>query len=211
MPHNFEENKLPSVTQILREMMPEPQGLKYWKNKNPEWERMLKERGNIGTLVHYHILNKLSPLELEPPDIDLKEYPDDIYYLLENAVEMWEHLYLNIEPLEVEQFHKNDKYCGTLDLLGILDDEVVLFDLKTSKAIYDNHLLQLGGYAGLLEDFPDKAMIISIHPFIETNPNLEVKTKVIDCNKLYNLTKEFNTLVDKWWDIKQYKKDIGGY
>ena len=71
--------------------------------------------------------------------------------------------------------------------------------------------MQLGGYAGLLDDFPDSAMIIAIHPFIETNPDLTVKTKRIDCNKLYNLTKEFNTLVDKWYDVKQYKKDIGGY
>jgi hypothetical protein len=170
----------------------------------------LEEKSNVGTIVHYYILNKLSDCELEPPNIPLEDYPDDIIYLIENALAMWDSLYLNIEPIEVEQFHKNEKYCGTLDLLGIMDDEVILFDLKTSKNIYDNHLLQLGGYAGLLDEFPDGAMIIAIHPYIEANPDLIPKTKKIDSDELYKLTQQFNVLVDKWYNAEQYKGELFG-
>lgn len=207
MPHNFEEKKLPSVTQILKEMLPEPEGLKYWKKKNQNWEQILKEKGNVGTLIHYRILNKLSPVELEMPFWKTGDLPDNILSIIENAQEMWDSLNLEIEPILVEQFQKNDKYCGTLDLLGVIDGEVVLVDLKTGKNIYDNHLLQLGGYAGLCEEYPDKGMIIALHPFIETNPDLKIKMKKIDDKKLFKYTEQFNTLVAKWYEAEEYKRN----
>jgi hypothetical protein len=209
MPHNPNE-KLPSVTKILREMLPEPIGLKIWKQKTPQWETVFKEKACVGTLVHYRILNKLCTEELESPNIQINEYPKDIVSIVENALAMWDSLNLEVEPIEVEQFHKNEKYCGTLDLLGVYEDEVILFDLKTSKTVYDTHLLQLGGYAGLLDNYPDGGMVISIHPFLETNPELNVKTKKIDSSKLYKYTEEFNILVDKWHDAENYRKEICG-
>lgn len=209
MPHNPNE-KLPSVTKILKEMLPEPPGLKIWKQRTPQWETVFKEKACVGTLVHYRILNKLCTEELESPNIQINEYPKDIVSIVENALAMWDSLNLEVEPIEVEQFHKNEKYCGTLDLLGIYEDEVILFDLKTSKTVYDTHLLQLGGYAGLLDNYPDGGMVISIHPFLETNPDLNVKTKKIDSSKLYKYTEEFNILVDKWYDAENYRKEICG-
>jgi hypothetical protein len=43
-------------------------------------------------------------------------------------------------------------YGGTIDIYGQLGDKKVLIDIKTSNAVYKSHLLQVAGYAHLLEE-----------------------------------------------------------
>src|SRR5271169_6415511 len=55
----------PSVTTILHTVLPEPDGIKYWKLKNKNWEKDLTKSSDHGTLVHYTILNPLSDYTLD--------------------------------------------------------------------------------------------------------------------------------------------------
>lgn len=52
------------------------------------------------------------------------------------------------EPLmvEVPMVSFRHGFCGTLDLLGRIDGRNVLTDGKTSKRVYDSHVIQLGAY-----------------------------------------------------------------
>lgn len=55
-----------------------------------------------------------------------------------------------LKPVRVEQmvFHPGALYAGTLDLLAKANDELIIVDFKTSKAIYEEYLLQVGGAYG---------------------------------------------------------------
>ncbi len=58
-------------------------------------------------------------------------------------------------PLAVEQTLKNERlgFAGTPDFIGIINGVVVLLDWKTSSDIRTQHLIQLGGYILLVEEF----------------------------------------------------------
>jgi hypothetical protein len=52
---------------------------------------------------------------------------------------------------------------GTIDLIGMIKDQICVIDWKTSKGIYENHLAQVAAYAHLVEcgkpadeDYPEE-------------------------------------------------------
>ena len=200
--YNIGGEVYPSVTTILQKMLPEPNGIKFWKMKTPNWEEVLRERATIGTLVHYRILNGLAVRTLDVPNVDYCNLPTDLPHLLEITDTIWEKLDLDIGlPRVIETIHidRKEKYVGTPDIVAPIDGIRTLGDIKTSKDIHDTHILQMGGYYNMLKNnnveyLPERAYLISVHPFIKGNPKLEGHVVEIKKKELEEKAKEFAEL-----------------
>lgn len=61
---------------------------------------------------------------------------------------------LGIEIINMELGLDGERFGGTLDMLAYskMLNKLFVFDLKTSKAMYQSHLIQTGGYSLLLEE-----------------------------------------------------------
>lgn len=156
--------------------MPEPPAIKGWKRKHKDWEEILHYKATMGSMIHYRILNKLAVRTLELPDLTIDDIPQDVDHLYEIATHMFGELNMDIGiPRVVETLHvnKTHKYCGTPDLIAPVSGIRSLVDLKTSSDIYEGHKLQMGGYYDMIDPKPDQALLVSVHPYIETNPTLE--------------------------------------
>lgn len=179
---------LPSVTTVIDEK-PEPEGLKYWKQKNdgkngrPHWRSILQYKANRGTLVHYKLLNEFADEDIfgeneEASTEQLKEENNWSRYVeeLEFAESAWEDIkeqrgISDESVLNVECFVTNEGvgYAGQFDLLYVDDDgDLVLSDLKTSKRVYDKHHMQLVAYSNALSLDIDTLEVVRIHPDSET-------------------------------------------
>ena len=193
---NGYERKFPSVTTILSRVLKTPAGIEIWKKNlrkkgiDPDIE--LQRRAEIGTLVHYRILNGLAIDDLELPNIPYKDWDDDyedcIFLascMFDDLVEEWDLGYPRW--FETNLHHDQFKYAGQFDGLLPIDGKMTLIDLKTSKSAYPKHFVQLGGYAMALERMGyeiDQGMIITVHPFVEGNPKLKAYPFKVDHEQL---------------------------
>jgi hypothetical protein len=223
-----EELFLPSVSTVLDEM-PEPIGIKKWKENNdgsgssPHWRDILQYKGNRGTLIHYNLLNEFAEDDMYSVDEensteelklegDWSRYRDELTY----AEDAWETIkrvrgITQENVLNVECFVTNTGvgYAGQFDLLYVDDDSnVVLSDIKTSNADYapyDKHKLQLAGYAHALELDVDILEVLIIHPDSETwkiSHNTDWPEDVDD------LWAEFRELREGMGDVENRMKQI---
>jgi hypothetical protein len=175
---------LPSVTTVL-DQRPEPQGVKYWKQKNdgtdgnPHWEDILQYKSNRGTMIHYKLLNEFSEEDIHGrnesdavEELKLegnwKRYQQDLAFAEEAWEEMKQVRGINdTSVLDVECFVTNTAvgYAGQFDLLYIDDDSnVVLGDLKTGKGVYDKYRMQLAAYDNALNLDVDRLEVLRIYP-----------------------------------------------
>lgn len=128
---------LPSVTTIMR-AIPNP-NLEAWKSRTPDWREISARAAEIGTKTHRII------------ECYLKDEPLDPLYCTEiekpfSAFQDW-HCSRGFELIDSERMIWSAKrYAGTVDLIGYLNGELHLIDLKTSKAVYPDYLLQLAAY-----------------------------------------------------------------
>lgn len=116
-----------------------------------EADRLSKEAADLGTQCHALVEYKIRRAMGEAP-----ERPD----VSEEAVfvcsgyDDWA-TRADFKPMAVEcrVAHRDLGYAGTLDhiSLGVIAGEPAIIDLKTSKAVYAEHHLQLAGYALAIE------------------------------------------------------------
>lgn len=185
---DMEDLFLPSVTTVINQK-PEPPGLKYWKQKhdgengNKDWRDILQYKGNRGTMIHYELLNEFSEEDIaganeENSTEELKlegnwgRYEDDLTFAEEAWVEIKEERSITRDNvLDVECFVTNTDlgYAGQFDLLYVDNESnICLTDLKTSKAVYDKHKMQLVAYEHALNIDIDILEVIRIHPDSES-------------------------------------------
>lgn len=109
------------------------------------------ETARIGTLAHY-----MAQCVLSGTKPDLHEYsPLEIDHAENSMFSFYEWLKHNkVDPVELELPLISEKYQygGTIDCYATLNGNLWLIDLKTSKRIYDEHLIQLGAYMQLLNE-----------------------------------------------------------
>lgn len=156
----------------------------------------------MGTICHYRILNQLSPVLLEPPDLDASDYPPDAKKTADIAEIIWKSLDIEIGyPRSVEELVINHeyKYAGRLDLAAPIGGVSSIVDLKTSREIQYTHELQVAAYWLAKGCIHDQGVIISIHPYLRTNPTLTPHIRYIDYKSLVKLSTEFIKLVESWW------------
>lgn len=109
------------------------------------------EMATIGTLAHEMIAHHLGASE---PDLD--EYTPKQVSLAENACLSyyeWEKgKAMETILVEAQLVSEGYEYGGTIDWYGTVDGVLTLVDLKTSKALYDDHVYQLSAYRQLLTE-----------------------------------------------------------
>lgn len=105
----------------------------------------------IGSCAH-HILDS----HFKNVDPDLGDYtPNDVQVAKNSVRKYWE--WANgkeIEVLEADTEMVSDawRFGGKLDLYAKIDGRFTVLDLKTGKAIYDEHVMQCAAYAELLRE-----------------------------------------------------------
>lgn len=154
---------------------------------------------DIGTLAHLFIMN-----HLRGEETDTSDFSQNDVKLAKNCFASylaWEKPH-ELKPVMIEKPLVSDKYHygGTPDCLGFLDDELVLIDFKTGKAIYPEMMYQLAAYSQLVREQDHvikKARILRIgrddnEGFEErTISNLDREFEVfLHCLSIYNLQKE---------------------
>lgn len=135
----------PSVTEILN-IINKPQLVEWFKRKG--FEEILEEgerATSIGDMVHDIIHQTLSGKKVEIP----KDYPyvDEVKKCVSAFIDWYQKFKFKKIELEYTVFHKQYFYAGTFDCLGrTADGKIILFDWKTSSAIYPEYHLQLAAY-----------------------------------------------------------------
>jgi hypothetical protein len=197
--YNKNNIEVPSVTTILK-ILNKP-GLVYWANylgfKHLKVDDELEYTSYIGTRVHT-IINSIMLNRY----IILTENTDVLLNIKKSLTNfrLW---YNNneIEPIFMEKSFFSEKFGGTLDFYGKINNEFCIVDYKTSKDIYPTMFIQLALYYILLKEYNyhvDKVGIvltgyksklktkfINIH---ELTPYIEIGVLLVDLfEKYYNL------------------------
>lgn len=121
-------------------------------------ELVLKEAANIGTLTHYLV------------ECDIKdEIPDTSTYSAEQiekanngfeGFKQWRKAYKpQFIGTELVLVDDELEVGGTADQVAKIGGQIVVGDIKTSKFLYDDHIIQLGAYCHMYERMQPKAAI----------------------------------------------------
>ncbi len=93
--------------------------------------------------------------------------------------------------LGVEKTILGKEYAGTIDIVCMIDKKIWLIDIKTSKAVYPSHELQLSAYKKLCEDMDCKIDTMAILQVgYERNKNRYKLTEVEDQYPVFLATKQ---------------------
>jgi hypothetical protein len=160
--YTVDKLKVPSVTTILGRYK-NAIGLIIWSNKlgleGKNYHTELNKAGDIGTDFH-----NLAELHIKGEHYEL---PDDpvVQECFNKFISWWE----EFSKEELEIIFTEKSYCcrkykfgGTADLLVKKKGEYILIDFKTSKAVYDDHLIQASAYTYMIKEQDD----IEIDKFI---------------------------------------------
>lgn len=133
--HFYTEKRLlyPSITTILSSI-PNPE-IEAWKARVPNWRKISAAACKFGTEVHTEIEHVLTHKRLQ-----VKHEVQMVAFLA------WQKT-IGFKCIDTEiKVRSNKGFAGSLDLLGRIDNELYIIDLKTSRGIYHNFLLQLAAY-----------------------------------------------------------------
>jgi hypothetical protein len=194
--------RVPGVTTITG-VLDKP-ALVPWANRlglqGIEVRKYVDELAVIGTGAHFMI--ECHNKGIEP---DLGDYTKNQIDLMENAFLkylQWEKENAwKSEAVEMQLVSEHILYGGTIDMYGTLNGKKTLIDLKTCKAIYPDHHLQVGGgYLPLLRENGHKVEDVKILRIgredsegfeVVTVPNLELnQKKFMLCREIYELNKQ---------------------
>ena len=144
--YKVEGIKVPSVTTILGRYKNSP-GLIIWSNKlgleGKSYHAELNKAGDIGTALH-----ELAELHIKG---DYYELPEDsiVQECFNKFKDWWSEQNYEVNFTEKSFCCRKYKYGGTADLL-VNGDTII--DFKTSKAVYDDHLVQMSAYRYMIEE-----------------------------------------------------------
>ena len=146
---------VPGVTTVLG-VIAKPQLVKWANNlglQGIDSSAYVDETAKVGTLAHQMIQEYLGG-----PRWDRAAYDADQIDLAENAIIsffQWEKETGNkMETAEIELPLVSEKMRvgGTIDWYGDINGKKWLVDIKTSKALYSEHVFQVSAYAAMLEE-----------------------------------------------------------
>jgi len=187
---NGEDLWLPSVSTVLG-MRETPEALQNWKERqksNGTYNSTMHFKQDRGTLIHEATLSQLVP---EDPDtgkpikriwgeeernaatrlrvngrLESDYMPDERW-----ALSSWDILstvvnFDQVIDVETNVINTDVGYAGQFDLLyqDFERDETVLADVKTSRACYEKHLLQLSAYKNAVPLSIDRMEVLRLNP-----------------------------------------------
>ena len=171
--------------------------------ENRDYRKVRDAAGDIGTLVHYMLMCHLTNTTSDVRDYSLNDIAQ-AHSCLQSYFE-WEKEH-KVEPILVETplVSEIHRFGGTPDLLARVDGVDTLCDFKTSKGIYDEMIIQVASYRGLLVEAGyrvDRVRILRI-PKVEgdnfedvmVTGKLDAGWKIfLNCLSIYQSLKELRT------------------
>jgi hypothetical protein len=171
-------------------------GLVNWQvslGKKESFE-IMTARADFGTKNH-----QLFKLILEGKKLKIKKYDEETQENIKLFNEFLSEHEIKTELLEQHLWNEKLGYAGTADFIGYVDNELMILDWKTSKAIYPDMWLQLSAYVVAFEELTslkvDKAGILLLRDnkkkFVTKTYNemLEYFEIFKACLKIYNWQK----------------------
>lgn len=142
------------VTHILQTMT-SSEKLKKWKQNHKDHKSISGKAAILGTMMHHRILDEISDVPLEVPDVDYEKLPEDAGEILDARVASFKSLGLEFtgtQLVEYTMFHDPDpRFAGTTDCIGKIDGTKSIMDLKSTSQPIKKHELQLGAYFAMAE------------------------------------------------------------
>ena len=147
--------RVPGVTTVLG-IMNKPALIKWANNlglQGIDSSAYVDETARVGTLAHQMIQEYLGG-----PEWDRSTYDAGQVSMAENAVRSfhaWERQTghrMETEDIELPLVSELNRYGGTIDWYGKIDGQYWLVDIKTSKALWPEHVFQVGAYNMLLSE-----------------------------------------------------------
>ncbi|MBR1660288.1 MAG: hypothetical protein IJ705_08220 [Oscillospiraceae bacterium] len=154
--HAVDGAVVPGVTTVLG-VINKPQLVKWANNlglAGIDSAAYVDETAKVGTLAHEMIQEYLGG-----PKWDRGAWDKDQIDLAENAVLSffeWERQTGNkMKTIFIEKplVSERMRVGGTIDWYGWMGDKLWLVDIKTSKALYPEHVFQVSAYAAMLEEW----------------------------------------------------------
>lgn len=140
-------------------------------------QKQMAEAANIGTAIHAAIHNMLrAQLEL-PIFAPADATPGEVQWAIMAFEDWWKSSGLKAVRMEQPVWDKELGYAGTIDLIAEHPvNGLGIIDFKSSKAIYDDHHLQVAAYLHAANNFADVrwAEIVRL-PKNTNDPKFEVK------------------------------------
>lgn len=194
--------EVPSATTILK-ILNKPQLVK-WANylgfNHLHVDSVLNEASTLGTIVH-DLINSIL-LNHYIIYINDGRVPIDILCSYINRFKIW--LKTNtVIPILLEKSISSDKFGGTLDFYGIINDKYTILDFKTSKKIRISMFFQLALYTILLEELGYKVDQVGI---LLVNPKYKDE-KYIQRDKLQPYIDFVSKLVDIFHSYYEINND----
>ena len=146
-------DRVPRVSAILG-VLDKPALVRWaWRlgTQGVDIEDVRRETASAGTLAHEAIA-----AELGGPSVDADYYTATEQDGARAAIIQWrawraEH---EVQPVLIEQPLVSEQlgYGGTPDVCAYVDGRLEVIDFKTSRRVYDNHVVQLAAYWNLLRE-----------------------------------------------------------
>lgn len=126
--------------------------------------KYVDKAANVGTLIHALVEGHITGKTVDTSDftaLEIELAQNGFYKYLD-----WEKQH-KVEPIFNEKQFVSEKYRygGTLDFYCKVDGKYTLVDFKSGKGIFNEHFLQVSGYANLLKENKyrvDQIMILNI-------------------------------------------------
>ena len=192
--HFYIERRLfyPSVTTILHQI-PNP-CLENWKKNTSNWRKISTRAAKIGTEIHKEV------------EYTLMHKPITIKYPIQLAAFREWQKEIGFHALKTEVKVKSARgFAGSLDILGTINGDLFIVDLKTSKQLYPEMLLQLSAY---LFAFKEQNILLDVNiGVLKVDKNKkQVEWHPYSEEEYQNGITEFLALCEQWHeehDVKQ--------
>lgn len=166
--------------------------------------RYVDALARIGTLAH-----QLIEQDLGGPAVVADEWTADEFDRAENALlsyRDWRRGH-EIEPMLIEEslLSETMRYGGTVDCFASVDGVPTLLDFKTSKAIYEEHILQVAAYERLLREHGYTAANVRVLQ-VGRSPDEGFTERVLPVEHLDPYFAVFNHALAIYWLQKQIKR-----
>lgn len=163
---NQSGKRVPSVTTILSRFK-DSGGLLYWANAQGREGKTLDEArktaATAGTVAHDWVEDYINGRELRTPDAS-REICDLARAAFDVFLKWKENTKLEVKYTEVALVSEEHQFGGRLDAIGLVGNELVLVDWKTSNSVYADYLYQLAAYGVLwTENYPEHKLVGGYH------------------------------------------------
>ena len=110
---------------------------------------------DIGTIAHKWVESDIKGREFKMPDIS-----DEMKGKVENSflayLEWKDQVHFKLVKSELPLVSEDYRFGGTIDIIGEINGQQAIIDIKTSKEIYIDHRIQVSAYKMLYnESFPE--------------------------------------------------------